>query len=133
VTVVLDSSVLIAAHLSRAGNCAELYEEVLARHDLVISQYIVDEVRRNLARKFLFPDALIDRATASMLRAARLVQPSDVPANACRDPNDLPILGTAMAGNATLLVTVDNDLLALETYGGTRVVNPGKFWEFISF
>jgi putative PIN family toxin of toxin-antitoxin system len=131
VTVVLDSSVLIAAHLSRAGACAEIYEEVLARHELIISRHIVDEVRRKLARKFLFPDTLIEAATTSLLRAGRLVEPTDVPAGACRDPNDLPILGTAAAGQAALLVTVDNDLLALGTYRETLIVRPAQFWESI--
>jgi putative PIN family toxin of toxin-antitoxin system len=129
--VVLDSSVLIAAQVSRAGVCAEVYEEILARHELVISQHILDEVRRNLGRKFLFPDVLVEQAISSMLRAARLVQPADVAADACRDPDDLPILGTAIAGSATLLITVDNDLLDLVTFGETEIIKPGRFWEFI--
>jgi hypothetical protein len=37
VKVVLDSSVLIAASISRAGVCAELLEDVLTHHELVES------------------------------------------------------------------------------------------------
>jgi putative PIN family toxin of toxin-antitoxin system len=129
VTVVLDSSVIIAAHVSRAGVCAELYEEVLAHHSLILSRHIVDEVRRKLAGKFLMPESLVARATDTLMRAGRLVEPAAIEPSACRDPDDLPILGTAAAGDAELLVTVDNDLLDLESFGSIAIVRPGQFWE----
>ena len=74
--VVLDSSVLIAAHVTRAGACAELYEEVLQRHDLVLSRQILDEVARGLRMRSLMRDDLVERALAAMARAAELVEPS---------------------------------------------------------
>ena len=127
--VVLDSSVLIAAHVTRAGACAELYEEVLQHHDLVLSRHILDEVARKLRMKFLVGEALIQKSLAAMTRAAELVEPSDVPREACRDPDDLPVLGTAAAGRAELLVTVDNDLLELGSFEGTAIIRPGDFWK----
>ena len=53
--VALDSSVLIAAHISRAGVCAELLEDLLLHHELVISEFILEELRRKLGEKFGFP------------------------------------------------------------------------------
>jgi len=129
VRVVLDSSVLIAAHVTRAGACAELYEEVLQHHDLVLSQHILDEVARKLRMKFLIGEPLIHEALTAMTRAAELVEPSDVPRDACRDPDDLPVLGTAAAGRAELLVTVDNDLLDLGSFEATAIIRPGEFWK----
>src|SRR5450631_3113979 len=41
---VLDSSILIAAHITRAGVCAELLEDVLTPRRLFTSQFILDEV-----------------------------------------------------------------------------------------
>jgi predicted nucleic acid-binding protein len=55
VRIALDSSVLIAAHISRAGVCAELLDDVLLHHELVISEFIIEEVRRKLLEKFRFP------------------------------------------------------------------------------
>jgi len=129
VRVVLDSSVLIAAHVTRAGACAELYEEVLQHHDLVLSRHILDEVARKLRMKFLIGEPLIHKALAAMTRAAELVNPSHVPGEACRDPGDLPVLGTAAAGRAELLVTVDNDLLDLGSFQATAIIRPGEFWK----
>lgn len=128
-TVVLDSSVLIAAHVSRAGVCAELYEEVLAHHRLILSRHILEEVQRNLSIKLLMPPSLVSRASDALKRAGSIVEPAAVPRTACRDPDDLPILGTAAAGDAELLVTVDKDLLDLRTFESIAIVRPNEFWQ----
>ena len=46
--IALESSVLIAAHISRAGVCAELLEDLLLHHELVTSNFILQELRRKL-------------------------------------------------------------------------------------
>ncbi len=46
--IALDSSVLIAAHISRAGVCAELLEDLLLHHELVTSEFILEELGRKL-------------------------------------------------------------------------------------
>ena len=43
---VLDSSVLIAVSISRAGVCAELFEDVLTHHEIITSDLILDEIRK---------------------------------------------------------------------------------------
>lgn len=128
----LDSSVLIAAYVARAGVCAELLEDVLRRHELVLSQHILDEVGRKLTRKFLFPDRLVQAVLQSLANAATLVTPADLPADACRDPDDVPVLGTAVAGGAALLVSMDRDLLDLGRYEDVEIVRPGEFWGRVS-
>jgi predicted nucleic acid-binding protein len=55
VRIALDSSVLIAAHISRAGVCAELLEDVLLHHELVISDFILEKLGPKLIEKFNFP------------------------------------------------------------------------------
>jgi predicted nucleic acid-binding protein len=104
VKVVLDSSVLIAASISRAGVCAELLEDVLTHHELVVSDFLVEE------------------------KVAASVTPVDLPTSICRDPTDIPVLGTALAGGASVLVTVDNDLHALGEFQGSAIIKTGEFW-----
>jgi putative PIN family toxin of toxin-antitoxin system len=128
VRVVLDSSVLIAAYVTRAGVCAELYEEILQHHELVLSPTILDEVERKLRTKFLIADSLIARTLSGMTRAAEVVDPAPVASTACRDADDLHILGTAVAGRAEFLVSVDNDLLELGTFKSIKIIRPGEFW-----
>jgi uncharacterized protein len=128
VRIVLDSSVLIAAHITRAGVCAELFEEVLMQHRLIVSRYILDELARKLTEKFRFDPLSIRDIIGFIGRSAIEVEPADLPDNACRDVEDIPVLGTAIAGKASLLITVDKDLLALGEFGGIPIVKPGEFW-----
>lgn len=127
--VVLDSSVLIAAYISRAGVCAQLLEDVYSRHELVTSNHILDEVTRKLTIKFKFPDELVSQVKESILAASMIVTPTQVSPDQCRDANDLPVLGTAVACNAQLLITVDKDLLDIKTFGGFAIIKPGEFWK----
>lgn len=126
--VVLDSSVLVAAHISRAGVCAELFETVLSEHEWISSPYILGEVSRKLRDKFAFPPGLVREIEDFLRVAGESVDPVPVPEAACRDPADRPVLGTAIAGRASLLVSVDKDLLELREYEGIRIVKPGAFW-----
>ena len=126
--VVLDTSSLIAAHISRAGTCAELMEDVLLHHELILSKYILDELARTLREKFDLPDPDVGKVIEFLRDAATIVAPVELPADVCRDPDDVPILGTAVAGHAELLITVDQDLLALDTFRGIAIVRPGDFW-----
>jgi putative PIN family toxin of toxin-antitoxin system len=129
VRVVLDSSVLIAAAISRAGVCAELLEDVLSGHELIVSDFIVLEVTRKLKEKFHFPDSDIHQLRRFLLTAGMVVSPASLPSTACRDPADVPVIGTAVSGEASLLITVDKDLLSLGHYEGVRMIKPGQFWE----
>lgn len=127
--VVLDSSVLIAAAISRAGVCAELLEDVLTHHELVISDFIVDEVAEKLRDKFRFRESEIGQLRRFLRKAATTVAPTEIESDVCRDPEDLPVLGTAVAGIAELLITVDKDLLTLVKFQGTDIMKPGEFWQ----
>lgn len=131
--VLLDSSVLVAAHISRAGVCAELLEDVLMDHELVASEFILDELARKLREKFHFPAALVVEVRESIAQAADCVEPEEVPLDSCRDPNDLLILGSAVAGKAEMLVTVDKDPLDLKTFAGIPIIKPGEFWRQRAF
>ena len=126
--VVLDSSVLIAAHISRAGVCADLLEDVLMEHEWIVSDFIVGEVRRKLTEKFRFPDAAIAEILDFIATSAEVVVPADLAPEICRDPHGLPVLGTAVAASADVLVTVDEDLIDVKSLGAIAVIRPGEFF-----
>ena len=127
--LVLDSSVLIAASISRAGVCAELLEDILTPHELIMSDFIVDEVSRKLREKFAFPKTEIADICRFLRDAARFVEPAKIDPGVCRDPEDVPVLGTAVAAKADLLISVDKDLLTLGSFQGVDTVKPGEFWK----
>jgi len=124
----IDSSVLIAAHISRAGVCAELLEDVLLRHQLVISEFILQELTRKLVEKFCYSTRDAAEDGAFLRRVGVVVQPTELPSNLCRDPSDVPVLGTAVAGKCSLLISVDRDLLDMGTIRGIPIIRPGEYW-----
>jgi uncharacterized protein len=131
VRVLLDSSVLIAGVISRAGTCATLLEDVLNDHEWITSDFILGELSRKLRDKFKYPEDEIAEIRETVMLSAEFVTPIEIPKEACRDPNDLPILGTTIAGRAEVIITGDKDLLALETFRGIPIVRPGEFWKLL--
>jgi putative PIN family toxin of toxin-antitoxin system len=128
VRIALDSSVLIAAHISRAGVCAELLEDLLLHHDLVTSEFILEELGRKLSEKFSFPKREVDQVAAFLRRVAVVVVPADLPSDVCRDPTDIPVLGTAVSGECALLISVDRDLLDMQRIIEIPIIRPGEYW-----
>jgi putative PIN family toxin of toxin-antitoxin system len=128
VRIALDSSVLIAAHISRAGVCAELLEDLLLHHELVTSEFILEELGRKLLEKFSFPKREADQVAAFLRRVAVVVVPADMPSDVCRDPTDIPVLGTAVGGECALLVSVDRDLLDMQRINEIPIIRPGEYW-----
>lgn len=126
--IALDSSVLVAAHISRAGVCAELLEELLLHHELVTSNFIIEEVARKLFEKFDFPKRDSEAVAGFLRRASIVVTPAQLPGDVCRDADDIPVLGTAKAGECKLLISVDRDLLDMQQFEGIAIGRPGEFW-----
>ena len=120
---------MLIAAIARPGVCTELVDEVARYHTLIISQYILNEVGRKLRDKFGLSQEESLAITSGIERQGELVEPSAIRADACRDPEDLPILGAAVGGKAGLIVTVDKDLLSIGEFQGIPIVKPGEFWK----
>lgn len=56
-----------------------------------------------------------------------VVEPDEIIAGICRDPNDEKFLTAAQAGNASHLISGDRDLLVLQTFRGIKIVTPQEF------
>jgi uncharacterized protein len=128
VRIALDSSVLIAAHISRAGVCAELLEDLLLHHELVTSDFILEELDRKLREKFGFPQRDATQVGAFLRRISIVVFPAELPSHLCRDPTDIPVLGTAVAGECAFLISVDRDLLDMQVVHNIPIIRPGEYW-----
>ena len=126
--VVLDANVLLAGFGTR-GLCEALVSVCLESHHLIVSQHVLSETRRYLTTKFKVPTARADEIIAFLREHAEVVKPTVVVCPACRDPDDLPVLGTAVAGRASLLVTGDKDLLVVKEYAGISIVTPRECYD----
>jgi putative PIN family toxin of toxin-antitoxin system len=128
VIVVLDTNVLLAAFATR-GLCEAVFQVCLGAHQIVISEYILKELRTHLVRKFKMPAARAAEIESFLREHALLVKPAPVPVKTCRDRADLPVLGTALAGQADFLVTGDKDLWAVGEFQSVRILSPRAFYE----
>lgn len=124
----MDSNVVVAAFASR-GLCHELFELCLEDHHLVLSDFLLEEGRRILREKIELPDDTVSEIIDFLREEAEIVEPRDVAPDGLDDPDDRPVLGTALSAQVDCLVTGDRDLLALETFRTIPIRSPRSFWE----
>ena len=125
--LVVDTNVLIAAFISPSGRSHELLERCATLHIIVCSEFILEELREKLVNKFKRDSQDVDRAIDLLRRRIQLVVPVMLEKPVSRDPEDDPVLGTAVAGEADRIITGDKDLLSLESYLGIKIMKPGDF------
>jgi len=128
VRLVFDANVLVAAFAAR-GLCAELLEVCLAEHDLVISAPILVETESALVCKIRLPAPRATAIRRFLEERLRSVAPAAVEGTACRDPDDIVVLGTAAAAKAECIVSGDKDLLHLGDFAGIPIFTPRQLWE----
>ena len=126
--VFLDTNVLVAAFATR-GLCADVLRIVLAEHDLITGEVVLGELRDVLAKRLkLQPGTVAD--IMALLRAQEVVpkpaNPSSLP---IRDPDDRWILASAVAGGVDVLVTGDQDLLAIAAQAPLTILSPRGLWD----
>lgn len=126
--VFLDTNVLVAAFATR-GLCADVMRVVLAEHELITGEVVLDELRNVLVRRLRLPGSTVTDILA-LLRAQEVVpkplKPSDLPV---RDSDDRWILASAVAGQSDVLVTGDQDLPAVVDEAPLPILNPRGFWD----
>jgi len=130
---VLDANVLISAAIRPSGPPGQIVAALLTRDafDLVLSSAIVAEVERALRlakiRKYLRePDEAL-LWLADIVALADLVEDTGRVKGVCRDPADDAVLGAAVEGRASAIVTGDDDLLALGEFEGVVILTPRAF------
>jgi putative PIN family toxin of toxin-antitoxin system len=126
--VLLDANVLISAIAGR-GLCEAVVEYCLEEHEIIVSDELIQDVREKLLSKLKVPPTVVAEFCQLLMDNGRCLQAICVPADACRDPDDLHLLGLAEAGHAGFLVSGDKDLLVLGHFQGTRIVTPRQFWD----
>jgi len=119
VKVVLDTNVLLSGLMlpeSVTGRIVRAWRA--AQFELVLSEPMLDEIGRVLAypkieRRLKWDQKTISRFVLLLQFKADVVDISSTIVEVPRDPQDVPVLATLVAGGADYLVTGDKDLLTL--------------------
>lgn len=130
--IVLDTNVYIGATLQ-----GELTEDILEavvenpEITLISSEEILLEIERKLQEKFHWSTDRLELFLNRIRKIAEIVESSEKVNVIKRDPTDNKILECALAGNADLIVTADQDLIKLKSFRGIGMIHPKTFsWTF---
>jgi putative PIN family toxin of toxin-antitoxin system len=96
---------------------------------LVLSEHILSEFVEHGLGKLNGKADQIDAAVAELRQRCQIVAPAPLPAGTISDPDDLPVLGTAIAGQADCLVTGDKELLKLGSFHSIAILSPRAFYD----
>jgi len=127
--IALDTNVIVSA-LATRGLCADLFQAVLAEHDLIVGETVLTELRSVLNRTLRLPDATIDALEAFVRRQAIIVTAEATVAPGRLEGGDAAVLADAAAGAADVLVTGDQDLLKTHD-PPVKTVSPRQLWDLI--
>ena len=126
--VFLDTNVLVAAFATR-GLCADLVRTVLTDHQLITGEVVLSELQRVLDERIRLPASTVAEIVM-LLRAQEVVlKPAEPSSLSIRDADDQWIVASAVAGHADVLVTGDQDLLAVAKESPLPILSPRGFWE----
>ena len=126
--IVPDTNIYIAAALQN-GFSAEVVETLAktSGFTIIVSEEILEELEQKLRNKFNWLEADIERFLTRISKIAEIVEPKEKVSIISRDPEDNKILECAIAGQADLIVSNDQDLIKLKRFRGIAIVHPKTF------
>lgn len=124
-----DTNVLLSAFTAR-GLCADLLEVILADHQLMTGEFVLQELHRVLVQKLKVPE----RKALEVLQFLRNHHIEPIPDEPSwikvRDEDDQWVLESAIRAKADILVTGDKDLLVIsKKVSQLKIISPRGFWE----
>jgi len=131
VKIVFDTNVYISEALFNALAEAIVRPAREGFFSVYVSDFILAEVRRVLLKDFKTTRRFASLTTKRIGRFSRLVPTSRRSFQTLLDPNDHPVLETAINASADFLVTGDKHLLVLSPFQGIVILRVGEFYRLL--
>ena len=128
--VFLDTNVLVSAFTTR-GLSADVVRLVLTEHELLTGEVNLTELERVLQKRMGVPAPQVGLVLQLLRDQTIIPRPKAPPDIKVRDPDDLWVLASALAGESDILITGDQDLLVLNGKVSLPILTPRGFWELI--
>lgn len=127
--VVVDTNALISRLLLPDSVPARAVHEVVTGAILLSSEATIAELAEVLAREKFDPYVSVAERQQFLRLLSRVTEvvPITHTVRACRDPRDDKFLELAVNGEATVIVTGDNDLLSLNPFRDIPIITPASF------
>lgn len=127
--IMVDTNVLISLLVLSSKKMNRMMECIFMDHQLVLSSYIVEELKDVVRRKFAGKVGAVDTLLAKM-NYEYVYTPDilDETLFEIRDVKDYPVLYTAMLEDVDILVTGDNDFRDVDVEK-LEILTPAEFVE----
>jgi len=125
--LLLDTNIYISAVLF-GGKPEEIIN--LARNkkaEIIISEYILWEMREVLSRKFKVPDSRLNLIEHDILSLTKLVSVSSMVDIVKEHPADNAVLACAIDGHADVIITGDKHILNLKKCRDISILTPQEY------
>ena len=132
--VVIDTQVFLRAVINRRSLPAQVVYDLFDRYILLFSEATFAEIedvlnRPKIRNKFELNDDTIEILLNHLLTGEQISVENVPPVS--RDPKDDIFLACAVAGNASHIVSEDQDLLVLHPYQDINIINVLDFLKVI--
>ena len=136
IRAVLDTNVLVSYLLTHRPPLATLVDYHLARDDfvLVTAPELLAELNRVLGFSKLqryYTEEERKHSVALVMALGDVAELPEVLPRISRDPDDDQVIACAVAGEADVIVSGDEDLLALERVGDIPILTVAQFLELL--
>jgi putative PIN family toxin of toxin-antitoxin system len=134
--VVIDTNILVRALIRPHGTVGPVLLRLRrADYTLLYSQSLLEELidvlnRPRIRTKYRLADRDIRTVVSLILLRGEAVTPKER-ITACRDPRDDKFLEVAVAGEADVIVSGDQDLLVLHPFAGIPILQPAAFLQML--
>jgi putative PIN family toxin of toxin-antitoxin system len=129
---VLDTNLLVSYLLTHHPPIATIIDGFLAQDEFVM--VTAPELLTELDRVLTYPklqryytDEERTRFVALVMALGEVVDVPETIPRICRDPDDDRLIACAVVGEADVIVSGDNDLLALERVGDIPILTAAQF------
>ena len=114
--IMIDTNIIISAGLFGGGKLSKLTLEIAARHNLVLSSDIIDELRAVMKAKFPDKTSVMERFLKCMNYEVSYT-PTELDEDIypkIRDKKDYPVLASAIIADVDVFITGDKDFSVLD-------------------
>lgn len=133
---VVDTNIIVRALIMPHGTVGPVLLRLRqGDYTLLYAQSLLEELvdvlnRPRIRRKYRLTDNDIQSVLALILLRGEEVKPQQA-VSVCRDPKDNKFLEVALTGQADVIISGDDDLLALHPFAGIPIVSPSTFLQML--
>lgn len=130
--IVIDTNVVVSAVVLPRSISRQAFNFVIQKGKLLASDHTLAELNEVLCRpKFnkYIPEQKRLEFFAALVREVEIIKISEF-ITECRDKKDNKFLELAISGNASHIISGDNDLLVLNPFRNISIISPSHFLIF---